>query len=314
MLRSNELLIMLDTLQAYANAQAWERSLEYPTIKRFLLRFKHFGLRYFLSALVHYATVLIPQLGRLRVSGKTFWGKKVFLELRAAESYQILFRGASGSEPEVRLTYFLLRRLASTDVFYDVGANIGYYSMLAAELGAYVHAFEPVPSTFRILDLNVAQYRNRVVTNCVALSSEDGTASMFLPEDWYITSTLVEQTLQSITKNTITVPTCKLDTYVNGQNKPAPTIMKIDVEGAELLVLKGGSSTIADYHPIIIMEVCPGQRGLDLSVPAAEFLLKHGYKMYSLSPEGNLLPISDTPFDYITTFKGEFDNLVFQQQ
>jgi FkbM family methyltransferase len=310
MASAQELTELLNKLSAYARAVAWAQTVQNhsSTIQRIFQRLKLFGPQYILSAGLHYLTVAFPRLGRRTIQSSTFWGKPIFIELRAAESFRLLFRGAPGSEPEVRLTRFLLQRLTANDVFYDVGANIGYYSMLAAEIGAEVHAFEPVPTTFRLLRDNVAAYGKQVFANCIALSDTDGEITMYLPPDWYLTSTLVKETLDKVA-NTITVRTTQLDMYA--QQNHAPTVIKIDVEGAEKLVLAGSSTVIENHHPIIVVEICPGQRGIDLSVPAAQFLLDRGYRMHQIDPTGALKPVSTSPSDYIVNYHGEFDNVVF---
>ncbi|MDW8075975.1 MAG: FkbM family methyltransferase [Bacteroidota bacterium] len=310
--RNQTLLCFLENQKAYFYASEWAKTTlpGQRFFQRFATRIKIFGPRYLLSALIHYVTIAFPKLGRIKVRSKTFWGKNVTIELRAAEAFRLLFGGAPGAEPEVRLTYFLLRTLTDRDVFYDVGANIGYYSMLAAEIGAEVHAFEPVPSTFSILKANLEEYGSRVFSTNSALCETDGVITIYLPPDWYVTSTIIEETLERI-GTTLTVPALQLDTYVESLNHRPPTIIKIDVEGAESLVLAGGKSVIENFRPIVVIEVCPGQRGKELSVPAAEFLLQRGYRMHRLDAEGIPQAISDPASDYIPRLEGEFENLVF---
>jgi FkbM family methyltransferase len=128
----------------------------------------------------------------------------------------------------------MIRSLLRDDsdlVFFDVGANIGTYTLVAAETGAQVISFEPHPTTFKDLEQNVAlNERSNVVLNNSAVADHDG----------FVTFTNYhEHALNRIDPaGGLEVPCLQL-AAVFEQVQPEKAIVKVDVEGAELLVMKG---------------------------------------------------------------------------
>jgi FkbM family methyltransferase len=124
-----------------------------------------------------------------------------------------------------------------------VGANIGAMSLVAASCCRQVIAFEPAPATFQLLKQHIE--RNQV-TNIIplelALSEQTGTVNLHISSgsNTGMTSMLAtDETWESISARSDTV-----DRLVSEQKIPAPTVMKIDVEGAEHLVLTGARETL----------------------------------------------------------------------
>jgi FkbM family methyltransferase len=156
-------------------------------------------------------------------------------------------------EYEPHLFKFFRETLRPGMVFVDVGANVGFYSMLAAaqvgETGR-VFSFEPNPENCRLIKLSVA--RNRFETVAVfptALGSQSG-ASVF---STHIGSNggLMPDTEESLANpNCVVVPISKLEEVI----RERIDIVKIDVEGAEGLVLQGAKTLIEEHKPIITSE------------------------------------------------------------
>lgn len=135
---------------------------------------------------------------------------------------------------------FALHMLRPEDLFFDVGANIGSYSVLAAGgVGARVVSVEPVPATFRRLATNITfnQLNDRVELNCCGLSAETGELSFTAGLDTMNRIALPGET------DVITVPVRRLDDLSKGR---VPRVMKIDVEGHEAFVLAGGRRMLDD--------------------------------------------------------------------
>jgi FkbM family methyltransferase len=135
---------------------------------------------------------------------------------------------------------YMLHVLGSEDLFVDVGANVGAYTVLACaarEVRGY--CFEPVPSTFRRLldNLVVNNLSSRVSALNIGLSSEEGKLT-FTDSENCTNHVITEGDNQG---NSVTVQVRKLDSVLRDES---PTMLKIDVEGFETAVLDGAEATL----------------------------------------------------------------------
>jgi FkbM family methyltransferase len=139
-------------------------------------------------------------------------------------------------------------------VTFDVGANFGFFSLVMASLCCECHAFEPVP---RLADRLAANVSLNDMTNvhCVraAVSTESGLTTFYLPSSGD-TNTGTGGLRVNRGGGTIEVRTLRLDDYVTTNAIHRVDIIKIDVEGAEDLVIEGAMSTIARHRPALIVE------------------------------------------------------------
>src|SRR5439155_21490751 len=130
--------------------------------------------------------------------------------------------------------HLLKALLDSGGTFLDVGANIGSYTLVAAEQSeAVVHAFEPHPTTYEYLRDNLRLNRIRnVTTHCLAVSDQDGVLNL--------TNEAGSSTnrVQASSAESIQVPCIRLETFCR-QHRLKPDYLKIDVEGFEYEVLAG---------------------------------------------------------------------------
>jgi FkbM family methyltransferase len=158
-----------------------------------------------------------------------------------------------------RATVALLRELLRTKrIFVDAGANVGYYSLFAArtlEGRGRVYAFEPRQECYLQLAHNAQ--RNRLAglsVNRIALSDDDGETSLFIPEDggWTNASLLADF---AGSERFEVVPAMRLDTFCARHGITNLDLIKIDVEGAELRVLRGMGRLLEVWQPDIILEV-----------------------------------------------------------
>jgi FkbM family methyltransferase len=182
---------------------------------------------------------------------------------------------------ELKTMKFFVKNLKENDVFYDVGAAVGLYTSLALEFCKEVHSFEPIPKLFEILTNRFDKYKN-VYLNKIALSDKKGYAEFSEGP-----TTIVEEVKQKYKKhyNLIKVETDTLESYIS--NHSMPTAIKMDVEGAEYLVIKGGEKIFRENSPIIAMEVL-GDEFLDVSLRAVNLLLDFGYKIFRINFDGEL--------------------------
>ncbi len=159
---------------------------------------------------------------------------------------------------ELPVQQALKEHLKPGDVFYDVGANIGFFGVLGARLvgtSGKVVAFEPVPQNAALIRENFALNgfaHARVVEKAVA--SHSGRVDLLLSRHPG-GATLLTQAQITDAERTITVKQVSLDEVVFDQHVPAPSLIKIDVEGAELAVLRGMQRILREIRPLIVYEI-----------------------------------------------------------
>jgi FkbM family methyltransferase len=159
-------------------------------------------------------------------------------------------------EQDVTLWFDRLMERSQAKVVYDVGANCGWFAVRAAQAGAAVRAFEPVPATADVLERNLRGAADAQIVRA-AVGAEPGTALMHL----YSSSgnnSLVERNLPEGHALRHTgrheVDIVRLDDVVDGAGFPAPELVKIDVEGFELAVLRGARETLRAHRPVLLLE------------------------------------------------------------
>jgi FkbM family methyltransferase len=145
---------------------------------------------------------------------------------------------------------FVLHLLRPDDLFVDVGANIGSYTILAGgAVGARCVAFEPDETTFASLRANVRlnDIADRVETIRSAVGATEGEVTFTVGRD-----TVNHVTVNGDASDVVTVPITTLDKALGGRT---PLLMKIDVEGFEARVLEGALATLMNPSLIsVIME------------------------------------------------------------
>jgi FkbM family methyltransferase len=168
---------------------------------------------------------------------------------------------------------------------FDVGSNLGAYSMLAARRvgpNGRVHAFEPTPRVAAKIERN-AQLNGfgNIIINQVALSSDLGMVTFYTHEEDDRNS------MGAVSETKISVSATTLDLYVQNAAVGKVHAMKIDVEGAEVHVLRGGEKLLAgEAAPdVILLEVSPEALSLLGSTPADlnGILRGHGYDLETLA-------------------------------
>jgi FkbM family methyltransferase len=155
---------------------------------------------------------------------------------------------------------FLLGAATGAQVVFDVGANVGFYSLhwisrLAP--GGTVHAFEPVPGTFAKLARNVEinGLRGAIRTNDFGLGDEAKTLSIFVPGFSGSGAASIKNQHPQETSVEVEARIETLDRYFPVTGLKQLDLIKVDVEGAELLVLKGGRETLARHRPLLFLEL-----------------------------------------------------------
>ncbi len=159
-------------------------------------------------------------------------------------------------EPEV--VEAMVRTVRPGHVFYDIGANIGYFTLVAARMvgrDGRVVAFEPVPWCADAVATNIAlnELANAEV-RAEAVGAASGRAGLRVVRD-ASQSMLASLSRGADAREEIDVEVVALDDLVSSAAIPPPDVLKLDIEGAEILALAGMRETIARHRPRIICEI-----------------------------------------------------------
>ena len=178
--------------------------------------------------------------------------------------------------------------LRDGDTFIDVGANIGYFTAVAAGCvgkNGQIHSFEPVPEYFKRLE-SFARINNqyKITVNQFAIGDEEKREKIYIGGPSRIgNNTFFPESLEEIKAvSSAEVSICRLDKYIKEKNIKNIKLIKIDVESFEFPALRGLSGYFSECrnknsYPLIICEICPS------------ICVRRGYKLQDL-------------FDYMKSF------------
>ena len=194
-----------------------------------------------------------------------------------------LERGLAGFEPEGIGCVLALLERGARGTFFDVGANIAPYSLVASALTEWkVVAFEPVPDVAKLArhlrDLNGFAY---TIERC-ALGEQPGRLPLYISTSSDTSSSLDPDWRPS--KGTVEVAVDTLDAYCERAGA-WPAVLKIDTETTEPAVLRGGARLLAERRPWIVCEVLQGHTEDALE----EIIGPLGYRRYHIRAGGELV-------------------------
>ena len=205
---------------------------------------------------------------------------------RDSVQQDLLLRG----EWEPQITDTITRLLRPGDVFVDIGANIGYYSLLAARCvgpEGRVLAFEPLPDNVEQLVHNMLDndVRNLLLYS-VALGQHLGTMTLF--SGAY--GSVAQSSVRPVSGRSYPVSCCPLDAVVGPDLLERVRLVKIDVEGAELHVLGGMRALLSRSDPPVVICELTDRYLREVGHSAAE-LIDHvrgyGYEVYLTARQGH---------------------------
>lgn len=223
------------------------------------------------------------------------WGLRMFLPPRWKGVEKLIFVFRENYEAELAL---LECALSPGKTFVDVGANLGIYALVASRIvgpSGRVIAFEPSQQSFLLLKENVAlnSFAN-VQIYPAAVSDRTGKAFLYHGADPSQSSLGKDPCLKSKGEEVVTQ---SLDNALSQASVECVDLIKMDVEGAEELVVRGANKVISSYKPTIIFEVnqeATARLGLS-SRGAWDLLESLGYKFFRVRGDGvheaNSLPI-----------------------
>ena len=232
-------------------------------------------------------------LARTIIQAGSRVGLSPFVRIRRGpgKGLKLSLENASGNywsgANELPVQMALTRFLRPGDTFYDVGGNIGFFSLIAARLvgpTGKVVAVEPVPRNAEIIRRNAARngFANVTVLE-KALGAAPGTAALQVTRHPG-GATLSTTEIPPDAIGTLSVTVATLDDLILRGNLGAPRLVKIDVEGTEIEVMKGMTRTLAEVRPAVLFEVDgPDAQSVDAKFSAIQaFLESRGYRLHPL--------------------------------
>jgi hypothetical protein len=290
----------LDAVKAYAGAGKLSRMLQDPT--------KYLSAQYF-------AKVQYPKNKESRrVLAYPFFGGEIQIALPSG--MDLFLSGGKTHDSEIRLCRYLINELNAADTFCDVGAHVGFFSLLAKQLideSGKVMAIEASPITYELLQINCKD--KGIETLQLALSEQAGQIdfyvfpalyseynavdiSQYKGKDWFEANLPTKYEIKAET----------LDHLL--QQIKGKCFIKIDVEGHEAEVLKGAESLLHRSDVIFIVEMLAVESKNYLLVH--EMMLQKGFKAYLIQADGSLT-VLEHPLQYMQAHGLDSENIVYQR-
>jgi len=193
-------------------------------------------------------------------------------------------------------TEFIKKIIKKNDVVFDIGANIGYFTLIFAKLvgdSGKVFSFEPESENFKILKKNVeTNGYNNVILEKKIVSNTNGVSTLYVSEKAgnhriYKSDNFIES---------VEITSISMDSYAKNNTLKKIDFIKIDVEGAELNVLQGIQNILdSNEHIILFTEFSPNQIescGLEPN-DMINFLTNNKFKIYFTEIKNNKLILLD---------------------
>lgn len=199
---------------------------------------------------------------------------------------------------------YLYSVLKPGDTALDIGAHkAGYLYHLQRAVGAngMVHAFEPQPTLFNYLEEVVAVFAwQHVQVHERALSDKNSEKPLYIPLNKTGSSTspgatLVPHSSRADYRKVEGIKTILLDDFCQAYQF-VPKLIKIDVEGNELAVFKGGVGTLERHRPKILVEIEARHIGKEKALACFQFLMDIGYEAYFIQGKSKR-PLADFIFE-----------------
>jgi FkbM family methyltransferase len=223
------------------------------------------------------------RLLRRRATARLGERSRLWVDLHRTAASMVLY----ANPPDLPEMLVWRQTLRGGDLFVDVGANVGTYTIWAAECGAEVMALEPAADTFDLLVENVALNGYQVAAIQAAAGDRCGTtrftagldAGNRLDPDGPVETRMVT-----------------IDSLVGGRHVAG---MKVDVEGFEIDVLLGCTGALSERRIGLIQLEWNATSQLAVGAdrrPVADLLAQYGYQLFRPDPQGRLMPITDPGF------------------
>lgn len=242
-----------------------------------------------LTNFIKHVLPFLPRGLKLPPSGEiSFKVENGFIKMRTNQTNYLTYCVFWNGYKNFEYTPIFEKLVKKTNTFYDVGANIGYYSLLAAKINPNmkVKSFEPSTGPLHYLRENVAvnNFKN-ITVEPVALADKNGEIDFYeekSPKYTYIKYNLAGEgnagsktSPERFNKNTVKAIT--FDDYLKQHPNDKVELMKMDTEGTEHYILKKAHVLLSEHKPLIICETLFNTIEKDLE----EILKPYGYEFYN---------------------------------
>lgn len=182
---------------------------------------------------------------------------------------------------------FVTKFLRNGDIFIDIGANVGIYSLYASDIvgpNGLVFSFEPSPQTFnRFLENITINNFNNIIASNIGLSNEEGILNLQQSDNGHDAYNTFTNEESHRFHNKLPVKVSTLDLQMQNIDKSNISLIKIDVEGWEKFVLNGAQDLLKNYSPIAIIEFTETNTFAAgyLVQEIFDYMVKLGFKWFS---------------------------------
>lgn len=215
----------------------------------------------------------------------TILGRPMILDLaNDGISYALSVYGIR-EEDHIAIVQYVIK---PGDIVLDIGANIGFYALMEADLvgaSGHVYAIEPDTRNLALLEKNVAlnEFQDRITIHPGGMSDHDGIEKMYVAQKTNL-NTFVSPDDHAflaphLVADTADIHMTSIDAFVQKHNIK-PTMIRMDIEGYEVEVLRGARETLAGAETFaILMELHPDAYSPDHSLEAElRYLFDHGFE------------------------------------
>lgn len=224
---------------------------------------------------------------------------RIFARRKVVTDEGVVLTGSLRTNPLVKQVYmlgcyeptlveYLKRSIKAEDIFLDIGANSGHFSLIAARLGSEVISVEASPANCRLFAENVAvnALGSRIKIIQAAAGNEDGEIRLYdnrLNGMWSTTSRAAFWYLRPLARK-ITVSLVRVDNILQREDVQRVRFVKIDVEGAELAVLQGLRNLLRSGRPDLefCLEFSPSWLTREQQEEIFSIFRSHGFEAYKL--------------------------------
>lgn len=269
------------------------------------------------SALMIFDYIIYPKSRKsIAINVETFFGTRMKTLLPSGTDMRL--HTIKAHDSEIRYAKFLVRHLSKGDIYFDVGAHYGYYSLLANVLvgsEGYVYAFEPSASSAEILRENTKDFATIKILQA-AVSDTPGEVIFYeYPVPYAECNTTVKDAyvgqswLKHIQQIENKVPTIVIDDLLE-KEQIKKAMFKIDAEGGEAAVVRGMTQSLRALELCVVMEYHYASDKISIHDEAVNVLQACGYGTHGIDNDGRIFPVSDIGA-YMKRKGITSDNLVF---
>ncbi len=219
------------------------------------------------------------------VKTNTFFGEDIFGYFWDSNFFHMYFFD-NLSRNEFSLLLYFIKNISKEDIFFDIGANYGFYSLLATNIlkERNIHLFEPNPAIFKAVQKTFCD--KSIISNKLALAQENGVEDFYNKLQGFHSggSSLFKKNISYQQYKKIKVKTESINSYCQKEDI-TPTFIKMDIEGGEYDALLGAEKILKNNKDITLaIELKDSEKHKN----AIDLLLKIGFNFYGINREGKL--------------------------